>query len=123
MCFNFFHIFSQPNHFNLLRNFTVFQPSGGKFVCFDHITFYVGNAKQAASYYTTRLGFEPLAYQGLETGNRQFAKHVVKQKKVCYISVFILICSIWFIFVQLFFKKQELDKIAYIGKFSLADSD
>lgn len=51
-------------------------------MCFDHITFYVGNAKQAASYYTTRLGFEPLAYQGLETGNRQFAKHVVKQNKV-----------------------------------------
>lgn len=61
----------------------VFKPSGGKFVCFDHITFFVGNAKQAASYYTTRFGFESLAYQGLETGNRQFAKHVVRQNKVC----------------------------------------
>jgi hypothetical protein len=59
------------------------QPDGGKFLRFDHITFYVGNAKQAASYYTTRMGFEPLAYQGLETGSRQLAKHAVKQNKVC----------------------------------------
>lgn len=63
--------------------FEILQPNGGKFIAFDHITFYVGNAKQAASYYTTRLGFEPIAYQGLETGHRQFAKHVVKQNKVC----------------------------------------
>lgn len=62
--------------------FFLFQPQGGKFVCFDHITFYVGNAKQAASYYTTRMGFEPAAYQGLETGHRQFVRHVVRQNKV-----------------------------------------
>lgn len=43
----------------------------------------MGNAKQAASYYTTRLGFELYAYQGLETGSRKFAKYVVKQNKVC----------------------------------------
>lgn len=66
-----------------VNGFKILQPNGGKFIAFDHITFYVGNAKQAASYYTTRLGFEPLAYQGLETGHRQFAKHVVKQNKVC----------------------------------------
>lgn len=51
-------------------------------MAFDHITFYVSNAKQAASYYSTRLGFEPIAYQGLETGNREYALHVVKQNKV-----------------------------------------
>lgn len=66
-----------------VNGFKILQPNGGKFIAFDHITFYVGNAKQAASYYTTRLGFEPLAYQDLETGHRQFAKHVVKQNKVC----------------------------------------
>ncbi len=38
------------------------RPSIGKFIKFDHLTFYVGNAKQAASYYTTRLGFEFAAY-------------------------------------------------------------
>lgn len=69
--------------FFFVNGFKILQPNGGKFIAFDHITFYVGNAKQAASYYTTRLGFEPLAYQGLETGHRQFAKHVVKQNKVC----------------------------------------
>jgi 4-hydroxyphenylpyruvate dioxygenase len=37
---------------------------------------------QAASYYCTRLGFEPLAYQGLETGSRKVAAHVVRQNKV-----------------------------------------
>lgn len=58
------------------------QPTGGKFIAFDHVTFYVGNAKQAASYYTTRLGFQLHAYQGLETGSRKFAKYVVKQNKV-----------------------------------------
>lgn len=60
------------------------KPAGGKFLCFDHITFYVGNAKQAASYYCTRLGFAPYAYQGLETGSRQMAKHVVKQNKILF---------------------------------------
>jgi len=53
------------------------------------LTFYVGNAKQAASYYTTRLGFEPLGYQGLETGERRFAKHAVRQNKI----VFVFVCA------------------------------
>jgi len=63
------------------------KPSGGKFIAFDHITFYVGNAKQAASYYITRLGFEPYAYQGLETGSRKFVRHVVKQNKIIFVFV------------------------------------
>lgn len=46
----------------------------------------MGNAKQAASFYTTRLGFEQYAYQGLETGSRQLAKYVVKQNKVSAVS-------------------------------------
>uniref|UniRef100_A0A4W6FQM5 4-hydroxyphenylpyruvate dioxygenase n=1 Tax=Lates calcarifer TaxID=8187 RepID=A0A4W6FQM5_LATCA len=53
----------------------------GRFLCFDHLTFWVGNAKQAASYYCNKLGFEPLAYQGLETGSREVVSHVVKQGK------------------------------------------
>lgn len=64
-----------------------FQPEAGKFLSFDHLTFYVGNAKQAASYYTTRLGFEPLGYQGLETGERRFAKHAVRQNKIVFVFV------------------------------------
>jgi len=58
------------------------RPDMGKFFGFDHVTFWVGNAKQAATYYTTRLGFEFFAYQGLETGNRQYATHVVSNGDV-----------------------------------------
>ena len=29
---------------------------------FDHILWFVGNAKQAASYYVTRMGFKHVAY-------------------------------------------------------------
>ena len=53
----------------------------GKFHGFDHITFYVSNAKQAASFYITRMGFNPYAYSGLETGDRDKATHVVKNGK------------------------------------------
>lgn len=28
------------------------------------------------------MGFEPLAYKGLETGSRKYAAHAVKQNKV-----------------------------------------
>ena len=34
----------------------------------DHIEFYVGNAKQAAHFYQSALGFQPVAYSGPETG-------------------------------------------------------
>ncbi|XP_036434315.1 4-hydroxyphenylpyruvate dioxygenase [Colossoma macropomum] len=57
----------------------------GRFICFDHITFWVGNAKQAASYYCNKLGFEPLAYRGLETGSRDVVSHAVKQGKIIYV--------------------------------------
>ncbi|XP_068220015.1 4-hydroxyphenylpyruvate dioxygenase-like [Palaemon carinicauda] len=61
------------------------KPDAGRFLSFDHITFWVGNAKQAASYYTTRLGFEPYAYKGLETGSRDVCYHVVKQNKILFV--------------------------------------
>ena len=38
---------------------------------FDHCEFYVGNAKQAAYFYKQTLGFEIIAYKGLETGSRE----------------------------------------------------
>ncbi|CAH0555965.1 unnamed protein product [Brassicogethes aeneus] len=63
------------------------KPTNGKFLYFDHLTFYVGNAKQAASYYITRLGFEPVAYKGLETGSRKYASHVVRQNKIVFVFV------------------------------------
>lgn len=46
---------------------------------------WVGNAKQAASYYCARLGFQPMAYRGLETGSRQVACHAVKQNDIVFV--------------------------------------
>lgn len=60
------------------------RPAIGVFYGFDHLRFYVGNAKQAASYYTSRFGFEYVAYQGLETGHRDVCTHVVKNGKIVY---------------------------------------
>uniref|UniRef100_A0A8C9QC94 4-hydroxyphenylpyruvate dioxygenase n=1 Tax=Spermophilus dauricus TaxID=99837 RepID=A0A8C9QC94_SPEDA len=45
----------------------------------------VGNAKQAASFYCSKMGFEPLAYRGLETGSREVVSHVVKQGKIVFV--------------------------------------
>jgi 4-hydroxyphenylpyruvate dioxygenase len=45
----------------------------------DHVEFYVGNALQAASYWTRSLGFTEVAYAGLETGVRDRASHVLQQ--------------------------------------------
>jgi len=37
---------------------------------------------QAAEFYCVRLGFKPVGYQGLETGHRLVASHVVQQNDV-----------------------------------------
>jgi len=48
----------------------------------DYIEFYVGNAKQAAHFYKTALGFQSLAYAGLETGVKDRTSYVVAQDKI-----------------------------------------
>eukprot|EP00730_Choanoeca_flexa_P007508 TRINITY_DN12341_c6_g4_i4.p1 TRINITY_DN12341_c6_g4~~TRINITY_DN12341_c6_g4_i4.p1 ORF type:complete len:386 (+),score=117.00 TRINITY_DN12341_c6_g4_i4:89-1246(+) len=60
------------------------KPSAGKYLGFDHITFWVGNAKQAASYYVARMGFTEVAYRGLETGSRSVCSHVVAQNNILF---------------------------------------
>jgi 4-hydroxyphenylpyruvate dioxygenase len=52
---------------------------------YDHVTWWVGNAKQVAQYYITRMGFRPLAYRGLETGSRAIASHVVENGRVRFV--------------------------------------
>lgn len=48
----------------------------------DYVEYYVGNAKQAAHFYKTALGFQSLAYAGLETGLKDRASYVVVQDKI-----------------------------------------
>ena len=51
----------------------------------DHLEFYVGNAKQAAAYYCATFGFQPIAYAGLETGVRDRASYVVAQGDIRFV--------------------------------------
>jgi 4-hydroxyphenylpyruvate dioxygenase len=51
----------------------------------DHLHFYVGNAKQAMYYWWKAFGFEPVAYSGLETGNRDFASYVLKSGQIKFV--------------------------------------
>ena len=51
----------------------------------DHVEFYVGNARQAAYYYSKALGFHVTAYAGPETGLRDRASWLVEQGEVRYV--------------------------------------
>jgi 4-hydroxyphenylpyruvate dioxygenase len=48
----------------------------------DHVEMYVGNAAQAAYYFTNAFGFRRVAYAGLETGLRDRTSHVLEQGRV-----------------------------------------
>lgn len=48
----------------------------------DYVEFYVGNAKQAAHFYKTALGFQSEAYAGLETGVKDQCSYVLRQGKI-----------------------------------------
>ena len=48
----------------------------------DYVELYVGNAKQAAHYYQTAWGFQPLAYAGMETGQKDRVSYVLQQDKI-----------------------------------------
>ncbi|QNA43667.1 4-hydroxyphenylpyruvate dioxygenase [Lacibacter sediminis] len=50
----------------------------------DYVEFYVGNAKQAAHFYITAFGFQPLAYAGPETGSKDRVSYVVRQNKLTF---------------------------------------
>ena len=51
----------------------------------DHVHFYVGNAKHAMYYWWKGFGFTPIAYSGLETGNRQFASYVLQSGQTRFV--------------------------------------
>ncbi|MDQ2714327.1 MAG: VOC family protein, partial [Chloroflexota bacterium] len=52
---------------------------------FDYLEFYVGNAKQAAYYFSHAWGFTPIAYAGLETGLRDRSSFVLEQGNVRFV--------------------------------------
>ena len=60
---------------------TDFLPINGT----DYVEFYVGNAKQAAHFYQTAFGFQPLAYAGLETGLKDRASYALRQDKITFV--------------------------------------
>jgi 4-hydroxyphenylpyruvate dioxygenase len=51
----------------------------------DHIHFYVGNARHAMYYWWKAFGFQPIAYSGLETGNREFASYVMQSGQIRFV--------------------------------------
>lgn len=51
----------------------------------DYVEFYVGNAKQVAYYYQSAFGFQPLAYSGLETGDKEKTSYVLVQDKIRFV--------------------------------------
>jgi 4-hydroxyphenylpyruvate dioxygenase len=48
----------------------------------DHLHWWVGNAKQAMFYWWKGFGFKPVAYSGLETGNRNTCSYVLESGKI-----------------------------------------
>ncbi|KAH7117738.1 Glyoxalase/Bleomycin resistance protein/Dihydroxybiphenyl dioxygenase [Dendryphion nanum] len=59
---------------------------------YHHVHWYVGNAKQAAAFYVSRMGFERVAYRGLETKSRAVASHVVRNGNVTFVLTSPLRC-------------------------------
>ncbi len=51
----------------------------------DHVEFYVGNAKQAVHFYRSAFGFQPYAYAGPETGQKDRVSYVLKQNRIFYV--------------------------------------
>ncbi|MGI8610137.1 MAG: 4-hydroxyphenylpyruvate dioxygenase [Candidatus Dormibacteria bacterium] len=48
----------------------------------DHLEIWVGNARQAAYFYEHAYGFTPVAFTGLETGNREHVGYVLAQGEI-----------------------------------------
>src|SRR5438094_6429726 len=70
-------IVHEPGQLNTLNTKTAtdFLPLRG----IDHVEFYVGNARQAAYYYSLAFGFGVTAYAGPETKVRDRASYLLEQ--------------------------------------------
>lgn len=65
-------------HPKLYKDAQDFMPINGT----DYIELYVGNALQAAHFYKSAMGFQSLAYAGLQTGLKDRESYVVVQDKI-----------------------------------------
>lgn len=52
---------------------------------YDHVDWYVGNAKQAVTYYVASMVFKQIAYRALDTGSRVVASYVVQNGDVTFV--------------------------------------
>lgn len=59
-------------------------------VNYDHVTWWVSNAKQTASYFCNLFGFHEIGYKGLETGSRDICSHAIQTGKL----IMIFVCAI-----------------------------
>lgn len=77
------------NQFNIMETITADKKSISKDILpisgTDYIEFYVGNSKQAAHYYQSAFGFQPVAYAGPETGVRDRVSYVLQQNKIRFV--------------------------------------
>lgn len=56
-----------------------------QFKGFSHITWYVSNTKQAASFFKVSMGFETIAFKDLRTGSRNITSHVISNGNVVFV--------------------------------------
>ena len=56
----------------------------GMYEGFDHIHWWVGNARMFADWWVDRFGFTRIAYRGLETGSRDVVTHVISNGRVVF---------------------------------------
>ncbi|VVD05877.1 unnamed protein product [Leptidea sinapis] len=63
------------------ENSSIMKPEDVKVLNFDHLTFWVGNAKTASSYFVTRFGFTPLAVKEASEDNPRLS-YAVRLNKI-----------------------------------------
>ncbi|MFQ3307703.1 MAG: 4-hydroxyphenylpyruvate dioxygenase [Candidatus Midichloriaceae bacterium] len=61
------------------------KPKFGSYRGFHHVEMIVGNAYQAAMYYSTCFGMNIIAYKGLETQSNEYSSYVLQTGKVIFV--------------------------------------
>ncbi len=52
---------------------------------YDHVHWYVGNAKQAVTYYIARMGFKQVAYRALDMESSATASYTIRNGGVTFV--------------------------------------